>query len=54
MSYFATNAQEEALKEIAKQMRITNSINLLHELRVRNEIPSDEYIEKLKQLLKST
>lgn len=54
MSYFCRNAQEEALKEIARQMRITNSMNLLTELRNRFEISEEEYIAKLKMLLKET
>ena len=54
MSYFAMNAQEEALREIARQMTITNSMNLLRELYNAGVISNKDFTEKMQQLLKFT
>ena len=54
MSYFAMNAQEEALKEIARQMAIANSTNLLRELYNAGAISNKDFTEKMQQLQKIT
>lgn len=46
------NAQDEALKEIAKQMAIANEIELMRELRKRSAMSEEECIERLIKLFK--
>jgi hypothetical protein len=52
MAFFCKNAQEEALKEIAHQMRIDNEYKLLHELHEYGAISDGNYIETLRNLEK--
>ena len=54
MGFFCQNAQEEALKEIAKQMAIANEIELIRELRKRNAISEEAAIKRLRELFKIT
>ena len=54
MSHFAKNLQEEALREIARQMAVTNRIELLRELHNAGEISDEKFTENLKTLLKIT
>lgn len=54
MGFFARNAQEEALAEIARQMSITNAIEALRELHAVRAISEKEYIEKMQQLFRMT
>lgn len=53
MAFFCKNAQEEALKNIAKQMAIANELALLRELREHGAISTDNYTETLRNLEKS-
>lgn len=50
----AMNARDEALQEIAKQMRISNGMELLRRLYNQDAITEKEYVEKLKKLLDAT
>lgn len=50
MSFFCKNAQEEALKNIAWQMKVDNSIKLASQLREVGEISEEQYVEILKEL----
>ena len=52
MTFFCRNAQEEALKEIAKQMRIANEFDIIRELRNSGAMSNEQYIELLKKLEK--
>ena len=52
MGFFCRNAQEEALGEIARQMKVTNEFELLRELRNCGAISEEYYIEKLRGLWK--
>ena len=52
MAFFCKNAQEEALKEIAKQMAIANELEILRELRECDAIVEDNYTEMLRNLEK--
>lgn len=52
MSYFAANAQEEALQKIAREMNLANNLELLRELHRMGAISSNEYIVELKRLCK--
>lgn len=51
MIHRTVNATEDSMLEIAKQMRIHNSMKLLEELYMRDGIERHEYVEKLKELL---
>lgn len=53
MTFFCKNAQEEALKIIARQMMIDNEFKILHELRQTGAISEDNYIEMLRRLEKN-
>lgn len=50
MGFFYTNAQEEALKNIVWQTRISNEYALLCELRRHDGISEEEYVEQLRKL----
>jgi hypothetical protein len=50
MSYIPISATDEALLEIAEEMRIANNLELLRELRNCKVISTTEYIESLKEL----
>lgn len=52
MGFFCRNAQEEALKNIAREMAITNEFELLRELRQHDAISEETYIAKLRELWK--
>lgn len=52
MSFFCMNAQDEALREIAIQMKVDNEFRLLQELRHLDAITEEFYITKLKELWK--
>jgi hypothetical protein len=52
MRRLATNAQEEALQEIATQLRIRNTLKLLRDQYESGVISSNTYAEKLEKLLK--
>ena len=49
--FLAKNAQEEALKEIARQAGIHNAEEILYDLYTAGLIPEEEYKEKLLKLL---
>ena len=51
MKYMARNANEEAMLNIAKQMRIYNSMKLLEEIYLKDGMEREEYLERLKDLL---
>lgn len=50
MSFFCKNAAEEALKEIARQMRIDNTIKTLRELHEIGAITKEEYAKQMRKL----
>lgn len=53
MKHMSMNAMEDAVAEIAKQMRIYNSMKLLEEIYHRDDTMSrSDYTEKLKELLR--
>lgn len=52
MAFFCKNAQEEALKEIARQMKLTNAFEVVRELRKHDGITEAEYISILKDICK--
>lgn len=52
MSYFAKNATEEALKEIAMQMRIDNVFKISQELYNQGAVTKEAYIAELKKIAK--
>ena len=52
MAFFCRNAQEEALKEIAIQMKITNEFELIRELYKHGAISKEIYVKSLKELMK--
>lgn len=49
--FLVRNAQEEALKEIARQMSIQNAQEILYDLYTAKFIEEDEYKQKLLELL---
>jgi hypothetical protein len=53
MSFFCKNAQEEALKEIAWQMKIRNIFDMIHELHELGDISDEAYIKDVKELMKT-
>ena len=52
MGFFCTNAQEEALKEIAWQMKITNKFEMIRELHEQGAVSDTEYIKSIQEILK--
>jgi hypothetical protein len=52
MAYFCANAQEEALKEVAMQMKIANIFEMSRELHKNGAISDETYIESVKELMK--
>lgn len=50
MGYVMPNAQEYFLKEIAQQMRITNTMIMLRELFDTDVISYEEYCDELQKL----
>ena len=54
MFNFAIGNQEDSLAEIAKQMRISNSMELLRKLYLVDAISEEDYTDKIKQLLDAT
>lgn len=50
MSFFCKNAAEEALKEIARQMRIDNTYKVLRALYEVGNISKEEYVKQLRKL----
>ena len=52
MAFFCMNAQEEALREIAIQMKVSNEFKVLQELRDLEAITDEDYIERLRRLYK--
>ena len=52
MVFNCQNAQEESLKEIARQMTITNNLELLRELYRMKAITKEKYIDELRGLLR--
>lgn len=52
MAFFCKNAQEEALRELARQVWIRNEIDVLRDLRNAGAITDEQYIEKLQRIWK--
>ena len=52
MGYFCRNAQEEALKNIAREMKIANEMKALRELLDHGAISEEDYIKHLRSLWK--
>lgn len=52
MAFFCTNAQEEALKAIAREMTIANTVKVVRELHDNGALTDEEYIKSLKEILK--
>lgn len=52
MAFFCRNAQEEALKEIAWQMKIKNELEMVHELHAQGGMSDELYIKTLREFLK--
>ena len=51
MAFFCKNAQEEALKEIAWQMKIANILNIERELYEKGAVSEELHIKSLKELM---
>lgn len=52
MAHFAINATEDAMLEIARQMRINNNMMLIEKLHDAGDIDTPEYIKLLNELFK--
>lgn len=52
MAFFCKDAGEEALKEIAWQMKVANILDIERELYAKGAVSEEQHIKSLKELMK--